>query len=239
MNTITATINSALKWSEEQLAIFNEFEKGKSNVEVQARAGTGKTTTITYGITRAIENLIGYIVFNKKNQIEAKNKITDPRVDVRTWHSFCYKFVLSVWPKSRADWKIERERAQTVTGTNDNDVISPLTKLVSFLKNTTINPSIDDVMEVINSRDIQFPDSFPDSRGAQAALDVLALSRVQDKLNRISFDDMVWLPVVNKWIKPCFDLLVVDEAQDSNIVQLTAARMAINKGGAHIHGRGR
>jgi DNA helicase-2/ATP-dependent DNA helicase PcrA len=42
---------------------------------------------------------------------------------------------------------------------------------------------------------------------------------------------MVWLPVAMKWARPRFDLVVVDEAQDMNLPQLTMASKAVREGG--------
>ena len=60
---------------------------------------------------------------------------------------------------------------------------------------------------------------------------VLELSKQKDSENRISFDDMVWLPCAMGIVKPTFDLVTIDEAQDMNLPQLTMAQQSCRKGG--------
>jgi superfamily I DNA/RNA helicase len=40
----------------------------------------------------------------------------------------------------------------------------------------------------------------------------------------IDFTDMIFLPVANNWIRPQYDMVVVDEAQDMNTCQLAIAQ---------------
>lgn len=76
-------------------------------------------------------------------------------------------------------------------------------------------------------------------RIAKAALDVMELSRtahtkpMNDPLydNTISFDDQVYLPVVNNWVFPAYDNVIVDECQDTNPVGLRFARRVLKAGG--------
>jgi superfamily I DNA/RNA helicase len=62
----------------------------------------------------------------------------------------------------------------------------------------------------------------------------MELSKVRDPQNRISFDDMVWLPMAMNWVRPQFKLVVIDEAQDMNHPQLMMAIAACSKGGRII-----
>jgi superfamily I DNA/RNA helicase len=76
-------------------------------------------------------------------------------------------------------------------------------------------------------------------RVAKAALDVLELSKTahtrkpQDPLydNTISFDDQVYLPLVNNWLFPMFDHVLVDECQDTNPAGLMTARRVLKPDG--------
>lgn len=222
-----ATVN----WSDEQNAIFAWFASGQGNLIVQARAGTGKTTTIKQAFSHAPEQgQLLYAVFNKKNQKEAMEKITDARVTVRTLHSLGFWFIKNVWSDAKPDDEVETARLAQVCadgGTSD-EVAAVILRLVSFCKNLfTGVPSLNEALEVMDARNISVPDelvqSWPDARIAQTAIDVLNASLVQDDLGRVSFNDMVWLPVAAGWVKPTFDLVVIDEAQDMNMPQLMMA----------------
>lgn len=231
------TPSANVSWSDEQKAIFNWFGAGKGNLVVQARAGTGKTTTIKEAFTHAPEQgSLLYAVFNKKNQKEAQDKITDSRVTVRTLHSLGFWFIKNVWRDAKPDDEVEQDRLTAVNPTLPEDVVSPILKLVGFCKNlTTEIPNLNTVLDIADSRNITVPDGmekdFSPAKIAQLAIDVLNVSLVRDSQNRVSFNDMVWLPVAAGWVKPTFSLVVVDEAQDMNMPQLLMAERSCKQGG--------
>lgn len=68
----------------EQQNILNA--KGRI-VKINARAGTGKTATLLMIAQRNIDKKIIYLVFNKRNQLEAEGKFPG-NVKIRTIHSF-------------------------------------------------------------------------------------------------------------------------------------------------------
>jgi hypothetical protein len=218
-------------WSEEQEIIFAAMAslvpKSATNFVIKARAGTGKTATSKEGFRYVPESFrkILYAVFNKRNQKEAEEKIVDPRVEVLTLHSVGYRFVRNVWRNAKPDDDVEFDRAAEVCGYGDaaKPFIAAVVKLVGFAKNTCIAPTEADLLSIIDAQDIVW-DSNRELCGA--ALRVLELSRVPDKAGRISFNDMVWLPVAMGWVKPSYDLVLIDEAQDMNLPQLTMARLA-------------
>lgn len=226
-----AEVTSSVDWSDEQNAIFDWFGDGSGNLVVQARAGTGKTTTIKEAFRHAPESSCLYAVFNKKNQREAQEKIHDPRVEVRTLHSLGYRFIKEVWSNAKPDDNVEFARVETVAPQTPSEVVTALVKLVGFCKNGCVGiPRHELVVEIIEARDIAVPDeleaAFPPAKLADLALEVLELSLKQDEQGRVSFNDMVWLPVAAGWVKPRFGLVVVDEAQDMNSPQLLMAQRA-------------
>src|SRR6185503_1823109 len=224
-------------WSDEQKAIFAWFASGNGNLIVQAYAGTGKTTTIKEAFTHAPEEgRLLYAVFNKKNQREAQEKITDARVDVRTLHSLGYFFIKNVWRDAKPDDFVEADRLVSVDPTLPEEVSSQVLKLVGFCKNLTTGiPEVNAVLEIADARNISVPDEmerdFPPARVASLAIEVLKQSLIKDHSGRVSFNDMVWLPVAAGWVKPTFSLVVVDEAQDMNMPQLMMAERACKRGG--------
>lgn len=232
-----AAVASTVNWSDEQKAIFAWFESGRGNLIVQARAGTGKTTTIKQAFTFAPEQgQLLYAVFNKKNQKEATEKITDARVTVRTLHSLGFYFIKNVWPSAQPDDAVESARLANICADVSDEVATSILRLVGFCKNLfTGVPSLNEALEVMDARNISVPDenaqAWPDARVAQTAIDVMKISLTQDELGRISFNDMVWLPVAAGWVKPTFELVVVDEAQDMNMPQLMMAERACTEAG--------
>lgn len=200
---------------------------------------THNTTTIKAAFTLAREERMLYAVFNKKNQVEATAAITDHRVEIKTLHSVGFMFIQQVWPNARPTDEVESFRVEKAVGEqNPKEVKTQVKKLVAFAKNTLINPTLYELVELAEDRDIECPQfEAPENGGwdrialSRAALQVLELSKVRDELGRISFNDMVWLPCAMNWTRAWFDLVVIDEAQDMNLPQLTMARAACKHGG--------
>ena len=228
---------SSMVWSDEQEAIFGWFANGQGNLIVQARAGTGKTTTIKHAFSHAPESSILYAVFNKKNQVEAEAKITDHRVDVKTLHALGYAYIRNVWGKAQPDndGNVEWDRIRKVEINIPQDVASVVKRLVSFAKNLFVNPSLQDLVQLAEDRDCVIDDfgsaAWNVAKIASVALAVLEESKRPDPQGRISFDDMVWLPLACGWVRPWYQLVAVDEAQDMNVPQLMMAIKAVRPGG--------
>ena len=218
-----------MNWSTEQEAIFAHFASiPAGNLVIEAFAGTGKTTTVKAAFEHAPEQRILYAVFNKKNQIEAQEKIKDERVDVRTLHSLGFMYIKRVWGKAKPDENVEYDRIMIASmGQSpplNRELEGMVAKLVGFAKNTTIDTTLDDLAQICEQQDLDFTGTGVD--GPAIALKVLELSKSPDPSGRISFDDMVWLPVAMKLVTPRYDLVCIDEAQDMNLPQLTMARLA-------------
>lgn len=83
-----------MKLTEEQLAIINST----GDIKINAVAGSGKTTTIIeYARSRAANNRILYLAFNKSVKLEAVKKFNSKglhNVTVETAHSLAYKQVV-------------------------------------------------------------------------------------------------------------------------------------------------
>ncbi len=210
--------------TEEQKEIFEAFATHKGNLTVQARAGSGKTSTIRDAFDYAPEKNRLYAVFNKKNQLEAQEKI-NPAVDVKTWHSVGFGFVMENWRGVRANNYAEYGRIKSIAPELPGFVTHQVLSLVGFLKNTFIAPDLQDAKNVQLERDCEVTGKLEtwNEKIPQLALDVLELSKVYPKDGQISFDDMVWLPVALNMARPKWDLVVSDECQDLNLPQLEMA----------------
>jgi len=140
--------------SDEQNLIVDAVRSSKGNIIVKARAGTGKTFTVTVAISQAPESTILYAIFGKKNEREAVEKIHDNRVTIKTLHALGLSFIKRVWPKAKADKWVEFDRIQALFGELPDEVRNALVKLVGFAKNAFIDPSIDNLVDVCEARDI-------------------------------------------------------------------------------------
>ena len=222
---------NTMKWSAEQTAIFQHFADGSGNLVIEAFAGTGKTTTIKEAFTYVHPDItrILYAVFNKRNQKEAEAKIKDPRVEVKTLHSLGYAFIKRVWPQAKPDDAVEVDRILKQAPLAGNDEIAMALKLVGFAKNTCIKPTASDIIRIAGEQDIDLGER--QDRWVAVTLAAIESAKVKDPAGRISFNDMVWLPVACAMVRPLYDLVCIDEAQDMNLPQLTMARQACKPSG--------
>jgi superfamily I DNA/RNA helicase len=230
------------KWSEEQLPIFDEFANGKGHFTVVARAGTGKTTTCNEGISRAPEAKKVYLAFNKRNVDEAKLKISDPRCQVMSLNGLGFRYVLQNWKDVKPDDDVEFDRIQQVI---DGDPKlrhkkypprGQIREIVAFAKNTRPFAKADDILKMAIAKGYS-PEDYQERAGwdienmSDVAYRAMQLARLPDKQGRISFNDQIWLPVAMNWVRPWFDLVVVDECQDMNATQLYLAQRSVKKTG--------
>ena len=249
----TATLPAGIVLSSEQEAICQWFasvgQPGLQNLVVDAKAGTGKTFTITLGFARVPQSVLDiyYLVFNKKNQREAKEKISDPRVTVLTLNACGWRFVRSVWTKaqmpddSNGNPDVEADRIRATSGELPDEAVATVKRLVGFAKNLFVGvPTVGELVQVCKDRSVfcgiqteAGDDEFPADKLAKVAQ--AAMHRALDTLeshNCIDFGDQVWLPVSKGWVRPCADLVVVDETQDMNVPQLEMVCRMSRKGGS-------
>lgn len=223
-------------WSEEQLKIKEWAKTAKGNARVTARAGTGKTTTIESMIVpNAVEKKILYVVFNKKNQLEAQKKIVDGRCDIKTFNALGYGFVKQNWQNARPDDDVERDRVKAAEPGMPDRVVSEVVKLIAWAKNTEPHAERFELEELADRQGIEVEaydaSNWPSSELARVAEEAMSYALDPDDRGRISFNDQVWLPVVKGWVKPWWDLILVDEAQDMNQVQLEMIEKCYKAGG--------
>lgn len=230
------------KWSDQQEAIFAEFRDGRNNVVVRARAGTGKTTTILRAIDFAPESRILLAAFNKKIAEELKTKLQNPKAEAKTLHSIGFGLVLRNWRGVKLNddrgSNLARAAANRFTPNSNamapNSVVAVVAKLASLAKGSMPFAGVDGLMELALNNNLG-PDEAADAEG-WTTTDIARAARVaMDSALKfdgtLDFDDMVFVPVANRWARGVYDLVVVDEAQDMNASQLLLAQGVAKKNG--------
>ncbi len=218
-------------WSNEQEAIFGWFaEPNGSNLIVEAYAGTGKSTTIAEGVNRAPETSIIVSSFTSSAVEDLKRKITNPNVEVLSLHSAGNRAVKRYWERIGIDKYGKRAQAlaERVCGAAAPDAIK---RLVAKLctKGREMAPlatAADELYDIA----LQF-DCVPDDgwkadgydlhKVCDLTIEAIELAAAEKPTaTGIDFADMLFLPLRNKWLRPTYDLGVVDETQDMTTVQL-------------------
>lgn len=223
-----------MNWSEQQSRIFDAFAKGKGNVVIRARAGTGKTTTILEGIKYASDKKILLAAFNKHIAKEMESRLTNPCAHVKTLHSLGYGIVRRFIPNVKIDEDRCKKIIIKLLGKNvPRSVISTLEKLTSKCKNVCPSPELSQIISTAYAFDLDPDDSMINDGWTveKLANNVISILNESIKMDdgTIDFDDMVFVPVRKNWIRPAYDLVVIDEAQDMNLIQLIMAKKVCKK----------
>jgi len=228
-----------ISWSKQQQSIFEFFKHGQGNLVVRARAGTGKTTTIVEGVKHAPDNSILLAAFNKSIATELQRKLVNPNAEAKTLHGVGNSFIYEHLGKTTLDfnlpWKQKRSRVlseaaivkHTKNAVAPGPVVTMIGKLMTLGREMApFAESGDDLIDIAFAFEL-IPDAGQEAIGwtvgrvCDCAYVAMQLAKAPSQI--IDFTDMLFLPVVNGWAKPRYDLVCVDEAQDMNACQLMLA----------------
>jgi DNA helicase-2/ATP-dependent DNA helicase PcrA len=245
-------------WSQEQNDIFAWFAKQDccnilegpvfvdmhGHLEVIARAGTGKTTTIIEGVKRAPEQDVLVCAFSKIIADELTLRIAGRKGAVaKTLHSVgfacirAYRDRLRLNPNANELPRADGLALRVCGKTAPDEIVRMVSKLLT--KGREIAPHANKLGD-LTSIAITFecePDEAWENAGfgmvyvETKALEAMELAADVKSGDLIDFSDMIFLPVRNAWLTKQYDLVVVDEAQDMTNAQLEVALGVLRKGG--------
>jgi len=176
--------------------------------------------------------------FNKRIAEELSTRITNPSVEAKTLHSLGFTAIRRQWSRisvakgsARADQLTD---AAVVGAWKVKDAPKQIRKMVSTL-HTKLRDMLGDIPTVEEARALAFFfDLVPDEGWGtydveyvvQAAISAVRhAATVEPRLDiGIDFADMIFLPLAWKLLTPDYQLVVVDEAQDMTLAQLTMAQ---------------
>lgn len=221
-------------WSAEQEAFYVEMAEGRDSVILEAFAGTGKSTTIVEGGRRAPERQQLYCAFAKRNQLDLAEKLKgNDRAEAKTLHGVGLATVMTFWEGMRVDksgWKRKAALVEAVCGVQAPDAVKRLVgKLVD--KGREMAPQAREAGSLVDVA-IEFDctpgeqwenDGFGLDYVEARALDAMELAATKKPAEGIDYADMLFLPVRNRWLRPRYDLIFVDERQDMTFTQLEIA----------------
>ncbi len=236
-------------WLPQFQNVFDFAVKGKGHGALNAVAGSGKTTALVELAYQYVEafpyHKVLAIAFNSSIRKELQSRMPDG-VSVATCHSFGYKSIIKMWGNGRANFDLQGARGFVIQNLAENEIgygkekeddRDALCHAVSLCK-TRLASNIEEVIEVIARWNID--SSYPKEEFAQYVLNIMNHTKNQpgvsaDKRMAITFDDQVWLPIVNNWPSPDqYDLVLVDEAQDLSPSRTEIARRSLKSDGRMI-----
>lgn len=216
-----------MNYSSFQNDFFDFVSNGTGNAFVRAVAGSGKTSTSVAAISRLPARRSGdiatqsirFLAFNKAIADELQRRVPS-HVTCSTFHSLGFSALKQVLGR---DIKVEGRKVSKLVWNAINDRDNPDTqhiiRLVSLAKNIGIGCLVADTPEnwheIIRNYDLQLDNP---NVAVNIARSVLAKSNENRK--EIDFDDMLYLAVMlNAPFSP-LDYVFVDEAQDTNFIQI-------------------
>lgn len=239
-----------MQWTAQQIAAFVWFATlgAVRSLVVRARAGCGKTTLIVEGIRRYVAACLeaGKPVrvlatsFTRKSvsALMAKLKGLHSGVDVRSLNSLGFKYILDHARSRRIRIKLDdttaRRRkfdlARRVEPGASDHVISLLAKLnETARKLMPLATCGADLMPLLRQFDLGVDEDaidqgWTDEGLCDAAYDCMCLA--SEWYTEIDYADQIFLPLRNKWTRPLYDRVIVDETQDMDKAQLLLVQRA-------------
>jgi len=221
----------SFKPSPYQQAVFDLVaDPNSGSLMVEAVAGSGKTTTIVRSLDRAPRGNIIMLAFNKSIATELSSRVPKG-VECRTCHSVGFA-ALRQWAgrrrinvKGNKTWDLLfNMKRDGVLDKRDISLYGAfVAKMVGLAKSAGMGTDLcentpESWLALVEHHDVTLASQHADMGKAIDLCD-----RVLRKGNRewqvIDFDDMLYLPILFGCTFKRYDLLFIDEAQDTNVLQ--------------------
>ena len=225
--------------SKYQQEIFDFITKGVGNAVINAKAGSGKTTTLVEAM-KLIPNKekVLFVAFNKAIEEELSERLKGyDNVDVRTYHGLGF----ALFRKSLGTKSVKVNEYKYTSYINNN--IYNLSVKSSDLKSDDLRVFKNNIKQIVDFARFNLVDSTDEIKGIckkygimpildeiDVALSVLEWGK--EHTYEIDYTDMIWL-CVEKNIKTRtfkYDYIFIDEAQDSSIMQQTLIKKCFKRG---------
>jgi DNA helicase-2/ATP-dependent DNA helicase PcrA len=212
-------------WSSYQRDIFTDIASGSGNTQVDALAGTGKTSTIIEGFYYVPAGVtILMCAFNKSIQVELEARAPEG-VNVLTLHSLGFAACKRSFPNmsSRVDDKgnkLSRHIGALIGDEPETfELRGNLAKAVSLAKGY-LAETAEEIDTIMDRHEID-PCSLLRREFAETVVKILAACKKDTSM--VDFDDMIWMPNVHKLALHKYKMVFIDEAQDLNVAQINLA----------------
>ncbi len=208
--------------TDQQELLWDELCEGDTHVLVEARAGSGKSSSCREGMWRMLDRhpswRLRYSVYNKANADEFRGSCP-PGVDVGTSHAFGYAAL-----RGASQSRVEKNKTylildETREGRNlPRYLRKSVATLVGQAKNHALDPEEDNGKE-LNRLALHYDVRAYGRPGVLTDFAAAVLERSAEWSEVVDFDDMIWLPGLLGLSFPACDALFLDEVQDWNPAQ--------------------
>jgi DNA helicase-2/ATP-dependent DNA helicase PcrA len=229
---------SHIKHSNEQLAIYDAAVNDDRHIVINALAGTGKSFVCEHIIRRLPKHLnVGYIVFNKRNQLEFQAKGLS--CSAQTCNGAGWKACL----RNLKGIKLEKNKLQLLFDTlvpeetEDEDEIvrkilrSNICNIVNLCKGYLFNGTENDINFIIERHTLELSE-MDQKQAYDLVPKILKLAKQNTAI--ADFTDQMWLVVEHDLPIEQYDVLLVDEVQDLNTLKHKLALKMLKPNGKMI-----
>lgn len=211
--------------TDQQEALWDDLVSAKNNILVEARAGSGKSSSCREGMFRMLDTKPGteirYTVFNKQNADEFRDSCP-PGVSVGTCHSMGLQ---ALRRSTNAHIDIDPNKSYVLLDSLPGAekvqrwLRKAVSSVVSLAKNMALRPEqadlagkLSQLIEVFDVRCYRRQAEVIDLAGR-------VLDRSAKRTEMVDFDDMIWLPTILSVDYLPSAVTFVDEVQDFNPAQ--------------------
>lgn len=229
----------ALTFSTYQIALFDFIRNEEGSVVLDAKAGSGKTTTILEACNRLPERAsVLFLAFNKSIVNELSSRLP-AGVNCRTfnscgwnaWRNFTGRRYIKV--DGKKTWSIIWD----MMSRDDSRIYGAfINQMVGLAKSSGLTPD-SDLSEwwaiqdhhgvTLNSLDADY------SEAMDWTIKVLRES-IRKAYDVCDFDDQIYMPWLRNANFDKFDVIFIDEAQDTNSIQCDLLKRMLKPGGRLI-----
>lgn len=206
-------------------------EGTKQNLNVDAVAGSGKTSTIVSALDRLPKCRVLFCAFNR-HIADTLAKRAPYFVEACTLNSFGFSIL-----RDHSYYKVKATKTidilwfdifKKLNRKKYMRIRKDVARVVGLLKaNMVITPSGQEIDAIVDSQGIIL--SNQDADFAEIVINTFKLcANAQKKV--IDFDDQLYFPYIMQLPVPQFDYVFVDEAQDLNLIQMWLIEQAAEKG---------
>jgi hypothetical protein len=205
-----------LRGTPQQEAFWGEMLHGDGHAVLEARAGTGKSSSCREAMWRLIEAggspSIRYCCFNKAIADEFERGCP-PGVEVGTMHRFGLKALRRAFPAIQVDSEKTYKLLDSEPGGTDlkRYVRRSIAKLVGLAKNTAVRPGAPGLAAALADLVVFYDVQCWGAEDRVIAWAARVLSASAASAASCDFDDMLWMPLVLGLAFPKVDFLFIDE----------------------------
>lgn len=247
--------------SEQQLAVWAHLHGGAGHVVVESGPGSGKTTTLAFGVLQ-LQMKHGPVLVTafgreaKANLQKAVDKVladnpsgawARPRLTISTLSGLAYRYLTNAYPKlgrlsadeGRAYTLLRKVIAQegiTARG-RDRDKLVPTAARLLKLAKANLAEGADEVEALISRYDLRLPKVSGAALARVVARTMeLTLATFETggeifEEGGYGFDDLTWLAVKLDLAAPAYRTVLIDEAQDLDPAQTALILRAVHPRG--------